>query len=845
MKLKKLLLMLLLIIAFSTKAQITTDGTLGPQLNLPGPDYEINSNLGQQLGGNLFHSFQDFNLQSHESATFSGPDNVNNVISRVTGGNPSHIDGLLRSTMPNADFYFLNPYGLMFGSNAKLDLQGSFHVSTADYLRLEEGGRFDARQPNNSLLTIAPISAFGFLTDTPAAITTQDSNLSVPENQTFSLIGGELRLNGESPIQFDPKNFAATYARAKLTAMAGRINLASVASKGEVVPREFGLDLNGEGGKIRADKTLIEVSGQGGGEVFIRGGQLVMENATIQANTQSDLNAKSIDMRLTESIKIRGDLLAVLTDTYGSGDAGHLVIITPHLEVTGSTLKTSSFGQGNSGKIDIEAQQVYLKKGGRIENSTFVTGEGGYTNIKAEEVVDISGWRDGNMIINGLNYIHYASEISNTTRGLGNAASLNIVTKHLALNGGGIATDSIGLNNIQTGNAGDITINAQTANLTEGAMIFTLLRGNGKKGGNINLIITDTLSLTGQRLTPFISPLGNDFGKMPTIISSSAFLDNQPGSQGGDIFISATRLVINDGAIVAASTLDKARAGNITIKTNDLYLTQGGMIASTNFVLVTSDFTSDLIFAPVTSESQIVGSGESGIINITATGDMAISGQRNSGFPSGILTNTASSGQGGDIEIHANKLTLTNSGIISAISQSTGNAGQIAVQANTINLTNNGIISTEAKNAAGGNITITTPTLLYLYEGDLTTSVSMGKGQGGDITITNPTFVVLEQGQIKAQADEGQGGNIRIVAEQFLASPDSLVSASSRLGIDGNVSIESPDIDMNAFLVVLPGGYMETRLPIGCQIQDVEELSRFRIAIEPDGMPRTPMSFPD
>jgi len=74
---------------------------------LPCPDYLIDADFGQQHGGNLFHSFQNFNLNSSESAIFSGPNNVQNILSRVTGGNPSNIDGLLRSTIPNADFYFL------------------------------------------------------------------------------------------------------------------------------------------------------------------------------------------------------------------------------------------------------------------------------------------------------------------------------------------------------------------------------------------------------------------------------------------------------------------------------------------------------------------------------------------------------------------------------------------------------------------------------------------------------------------------------------------------------------------------------------------------------------------
>jgi len=159
MKSQLLLTIFLLLISLSINAEITTDGTLGSRANLPGPDYQIGADLGRQHGGNLFHSFQYFNLNRSESATFSGPNNVSNVISRVTGGNPSNIDGLIRSTVP-ADMYFLNPYGMMFGPNARLDVQGSFHASTADYLRLGENGRFDARNPSDSLLTVAPVASF-------------------------------------------------------------------------------------------------------------------------------------------------------------------------------------------------------------------------------------------------------------------------------------------------------------------------------------------------------------------------------------------------------------------------------------------------------------------------------------------------------------------------------------------------------------------------------------------------------------------------------------------------------------------------------------------------------------
>ena len=89
------------------------------QQTLTGPELCISPLIsGKLVGSNLFHSFGEFNLTAAESATFSGPTSIANILSRVTGGNPSSINGLLRSTIPSANFFFLNPFGVMFGPNA-------------------------------------------------------------------------------------------------------------------------------------------------------------------------------------------------------------------------------------------------------------------------------------------------------------------------------------------------------------------------------------------------------------------------------------------------------------------------------------------------------------------------------------------------------------------------------------------------------------------------------------------------------------------------------------------------------------------------------------------------------
>ncbi len=263
-------------------AEVITDGSLGAKVELPGTDFHITPELGQQFGGNLFHSFQNFNLSEGETATFSGANSVQNIIARVTGGQASTIDGTLRSTIPNADLYFLNPYGVMFGQHAKLDLQGGFHVSTADYLKLQDGGRFDARQLNNTLLSVAPVASFGFITDSPAPITTQDSTLIAPPMKPLSLIGGNLQFQGSIPVQFDDTNTYATFASSLLHTAGGQINLVAVGSSGEVLLQPD-LTLIGRGGDITLNRTLVDTSGLSSGNLKIRGGRLQMHDSWVSS----------------------------------------------------------------------------------------------------------------------------------------------------------------------------------------------------------------------------------------------------------------------------------------------------------------------------------------------------------------------------------------------------------------------------------------------------------------------------------------------------------------------------------------------------------------------------------
>jgi filamentous hemagglutinin family protein len=513
-----------------THAQITLDGTLGPQGPLTGPDYTIDAQVGQLRGNNLFHSFGQFNVQTGESATFTGPQTVENVIGRVTGGQQSFIDGQIRSEMSQANLYLLNPSGVLFGPNATLDVPGSFHVSTADYLTLGDNGRFDATTPSNSVLTSAPPAAFGFLSSNPASIVIQGSSLRVPEGKTLSVIGGDLQMTGGS-----------------LSAPHGQINLASVASVGEVIPTvsEHGPDLKMEGfnrlGTIEASQGAhINTDGVGGGSVVIRGGRLIVDNAIISSNTQGNVDGArvGVDAQLAEDVVI--------------SNAGRI-------ETT-----TSPNSTGTGGSTALTVKQLTLTDGARIDTSTSGSGQGGTLSVTATDSISISG-RDSKGAKGGL--------FSNAL-GKGNGGKVSVSASTLTMADRG----TIDAHTAGDGNAGDVEVQAGTLTLTGGAQIQAssgvieskegVLTSNGTggpgRGGDVIVTATEAIAIAGRDSD------GNYSGLLNGTVNKG---------DAGRLSISAPILQMDEGRIFA-STLGDGDAGNIDVQVGQLTLTGGAGIVT-------------------------------------------------------------------------------------------------------------------------------------------------------------------------------------------------------------------------------------------------------------------------
>ncbi len=795
----------------TAQAAVTLDGTLGQAGPLAGPNYQITPELGRQVGGNLFHSFGQFSIHTGESATFSGPNSVNNIIGRVTGGEVSFLDGPLRSSIPGANLYLLNPAGVLFGENATLDVPGSVHVSTADYLQLGDGGRFDARTPANSVLTVAPVAAFGFLSETPASITVNGSFLQVPQGQTLSLIGGDLTLSN-----------------ATLYAPAGQINVAAVASAGEVIPTDSDLTLQGFGalGTFIIEHTSgerptvdlgepwgnvplgnLDTSGAGGGAIFIRGGQWVSRGGLVRAVTFGDRNGGGVRVVVAGEASLENTTIS--TTTASTGDAGRVALDVGRLSLTdNSKIHADTIGTGRGGEITINANDaVTIARSSLLSAGSGSTGAAGVIRITTPQIILEEG---------GL--------IQTPTTDVGSGGSIELNVERLSLTG----ESYIILSNFGTGKGGEITINANEAVIISG---LSGLGADLSKAGTAGTIQITTPQLTldnGSIISPTsgASDGGSielNVGRLSLTGGGDIITSTYGTGNAGKIIINASEAVVITCALskcfstISANTGSTGNAGMIRITTPLLALGEGGGINSSTYKGSRGNGgTIDLqvgrlnltgggsIFAATS------GAGRGGEIIVNASEGVTITGAIDDfGLPFGSLSTDAAIGSTGDagaIQINTPLLALEEGGHISSRTGGVGAGGTIDLNVGRLSLIGDSQISTDTIGfgrggeiivAASEEVTITGTITQGLFQGFFHSALSTGAtgttGDAGDITVTTPNLTLADGGKISAESTHTTGGNILVNANHLKLLNNGTISSS----VSGNEQSDGGNVTIN------------------------------------------------
>jgi len=683
-------------------AQVVPDQTLpvGERSQVSGdPNTQING--GAIRGSNLFHSFQQFSIPTGGSASFNNPVNIANILTRVTGTNPSNIDGVIRAN-GTANLFLINPNGILFGANARLELGGSFLASTAEGLKFANGFEFSATSPQTPpLLTIsAPIGLqYG---SRSGEVRSQGAILRVQNGQTLNLTGGNVAIDG-----------------GQLLAPGGRVELAGVAAAGEVGLTQQGQEwrLSAPDGLARADvaigkNAIVDVRSDGGGSIAITARNFTGTGGETQgsAGIGSDLGAVDaqagdIDINATEAINLDGMVISNRVPVSSTGNAGNINITTGTLSFTnGGRVSASTLGRGNAGNISITARgRVSFNGVGNIFNSGAFSlvfpgaiGQGGNINITV-----------------GTLFLTNGGEVNANTYGQGNAGNISIIARNA------VSFDGMGSNGLSSGafngvalgaigNGGNVSITTGRLSLTNGGQVAAGTFGQGN-AGNVSIMARDAVSFdgvgsNGSNSSALIGALSNSDPFTSVVILA---------------LITLRKLGLNSGASSTVGSGVSGQGGTIAINTDRFSITNGAQLSASS-----------------------EGRGAAGDLEVAAR-QLRLDNQ-------GSIQAQTTSGQGGNITLQVPALLLLRRGSFisstAGTNQAGGDGGNITFNGNFIVAVprENSNISANAFTGRGGNIRITTQGLFGIEPRTTTTTglssitASSQFGISGTITLNTP-----------------------------------------------------------------------------------------------------------
>ncbi len=589
----------------SALGQISPDGTLPTNVMQSGNLFEITG--GAQAGSNLFHSFAEFSVPAGSTAHFNNTLNIENIISRVTGGSVSNIEGIIKAN-GIASLFLLNPNGIIFGPNAQLDIGGSFVASTANSLKFADGTEFSATASQTPpLLTVSvPVGLqFGA---TPGSIINRSNaspegatnsvgdpvGLQVQPGQTLALVGGNVVLEGGN----------LTAAGTEIEP-GGRIELGSVAGNNLVslMPTNQGWELGYEGVQNFQDiqlsqLTIVDASGAGG-TIQVQGRRVTLTdgsqifNATLGAEPAGDLNvitSKSVELigtdrtgefpsglfsDVNERVTGSGGNLSIATrrlivrgggiasaGTLGDGRGGNLTVnASESVELIGvgsfdsSLLTTATLGSGRGGDLTINTRRLIVRDGAQIEASTFSEGQGGTLTVNALESVEVIGTGITEDRFEFASALLAPSGISDIKgEPTGNGGNLTIATEKLIVRDGA----EVAVSSIVSGNAGNLEVTASSIFLDNQGKLTAATESG--QGGNISLQGLDSLLLRRQ-----------------SEISTEA----DGTGDGGNITINSDIIALLEESKITANAF-QGRGGNIQITTQGLFVSPDSEITASS-----------------------------------------------------------------------------------------------------------------------------------------------------------------------------------------------------------------------------------------------------------------------
>jgi filamentous hemagglutinin family protein len=385
---------------------------LGTQINYATTNpQQINITGGTQAGANLYHSFQQFGLDQGQIANFLSNPSIQNILSRVVGGSPSVINGLIQVTGGNSNLYLLNPAGIIFGSNASLNVPAAFTATTASGIQVGNGW-FGV---NTSVDAIKNLSgnpqAFGFVANTVSSSTPQSApvlnagNLAVNQGQSITLVGGLVINTGTIASPAGKVTIAAVPdgKYVKITPEGSLLSLElPVAAQQELAHRSIlGSDLPN---LLTGSSELRNVTGLNVDNY----GNVLVANSPIPSTAGTVIASGNLDVSSTIAkggeINVLGDRVGLVSanlDASGAIGGGTVLIggdylgkgTVPNSQITfvdqASTIKANALRSGNAGKVIVWADDKTSFSGRISARGGIDSGNGGFIETSGKNYLNV------------------------------------------------------------------------------------------------------------------------------------------------------------------------------------------------------------------------------------------------------------------------------------------------------------------------------------------------------------------------------------------------------------------------------------------------------------------------
>jgi filamentous hemagglutinin family protein len=770
-------------------AGVKLDGTLGGSaVALAGPAYNITQNLGTLAGGNLFFSFQYFNIATGQTALFTTTSpGIGNVISRVTGGYASTIDGTisLQAASGAPNFFFINPSGVTFTANAVIDVPAAFYVTTANYLKFPDGN-FYSDPTRTSTLSMAAPEAFGFLGSTRAPVNLAGAGLysGAAGTAPVQIVAGDVTIDGGG-------------IGAGIATTSGDLRVIATGAQATEVPLTGPYTSNDGSVTIQNGGQLVT-----GGGPTSTAGSIYVSAATLQIDGESGNprtgifseaggdGAGPVTVNVSGSASLANGGNIISLPGYGAPGAdieltaGSLTISSPSPSwLTGIVASTGTTANGGSVLVNVTGAAT-IDNGGQILSETYASGRSG----------------DVTLIAGSLNL---QGGPSNAVTQIANISQAN-----------------------SSGAAGQVSILTTGAtSIVDGAGILSVTEGTGNSGPVI--VTADSLTMDG----------GPE--ELATAISSSAL----KGSSGeaAHVFVNtAGAMTISNNALISSTTDGVGNAGDVTVNAGSLSIYGGP--ANTAAGITTSALTdasgsSGKLSVTTTGATTISsggeilsatgGTGNAGDVSVTS-GSLAINGAGSTAF-TGISSSAvnAQSGNSGQVTVSTSgATTLTNGGAILSATDALGDGGNITVTAGSLTVVGNtsgaftGISSSAISSTSGnsGQVSVTTTGAITLSDGGSIVSATDAPGNAGNVTV-NAASLSIDGGSptvttaISSIAGAGSSGN----AGQISVNTNGAVTISSggEIVSDTYASGHAGDVILSSGSLSISGGSSTSTIETG------------------------------